>query len=87
MFVAIGSEPVKWTNLSDSIISLVDIFAHFTPHAFQKSIPLVSFFNSANETVEFLKSALNASDELSISLSRVPITPLYALKIIKEVHF
>ncbi|EFO26764.2 hypothetical protein LOAG_01727 [Loa loa] len=82
MYVAIGSEPIKWANLSNSIISLVDIFAHFTPHAFQKPIPLVSFFNSTKEAVGFFKSTLNINDELSVNLSHARITPLYALEII-----
>uniref|UniRef100_A0AAF5RWN1 ABC transporter domain-containing protein n=2 Tax=Wuchereria bancrofti TaxID=6293 RepID=A0AAF5RWN1_WUCBA len=87
MCVAIGTEPIKWANLSDSIISLVDIFAHFTPNVFQKPIPLVSFFNSTDETIEFFKSTLNISDELFVSLSHSQITPLHALKTIKEISF
>ncbi|EJW79433.1 hypothetical protein WUBG_09658 [Wuchereria bancrofti] len=81
------TEPIKWANLSDSIISLVDIFAHFTPNVFQKPIPLVSFFNSTDETIEFFKSTLNISDELFVSLSHSQITPLHALKTIKEISF
>uniref|UniRef100_A0A0R3RQ99 ABC transporter domain-containing protein n=1 Tax=Elaeophora elaphi TaxID=1147741 RepID=A0A0R3RQ99_9BILA len=84
IYVAIGSEPVKWANLSDSLIKLVNIFAYFTPHAFQKPIPMISFFNSTDDTFQFFKSALNTSDELSASLSNARITPLYALEIIKE---
>ncbi|CAG9529673.1 unnamed protein product [Cercopithifilaria johnstoni] len=85
IYVAIGSEPIKWANLSDSIISLIDIFAHFTSHAFQKPIPLVAFFNSADDAVKFFKSTLNTSDELSVNLSLVQITPFYVLEIIKEI--
>lgn len=85
MYAAIGSESVKWTNLSDSIISLINIFAHFTPHAFQKPIPLVAFFNSTDDAVKIFKSILNSTDELSVSLSHAQVTPLYALEIIKEV--
>ncbi|KAL3998178.1 hypothetical protein ACH3XW_13980 [Acanthocheilonema viteae] len=84
MFVAIGSEPLKWFNLSDSIISFINIFAHFTPYAFDQPIPLIAFFNSTDDAIKFFKSTLNSSDELSVSLSNVRITPLYALEIIKE---
>ncbi|VBB25568.1 unnamed protein product [Acanthocheilonema viteae] len=86
MFVAIGSEPLKWFNLSDSIISFINIFAHFTPYAFDQPIPLIAFFNSTDDAIKFFKSTLNSSDELSVSLSNVRITPLYALEIIKEIN-
>ncbi|VDK64160.1 unnamed protein product [Onchocerca ochengi] len=84
MYAAMGSEPVKWNNLWDSFIWLINLFAHFTPQTFQKPIPFDLFFNSTDDAAKFFKSILNSSDDLSTSLDYIQISPLDALEIIRE---
>ncbi|KAM3720275.1 Phospholipid-transporting ATPase ABCA1 [Dirofilaria immitis] len=84
MYAAIGSEPIKWNNIWDSIIWLIDLFAHFTPQTFQKPIPFHLFFNSTDDATEFFNSILNPDNDLSTSLNYIQIDPLDAIEIIKE---
>ncbi|VDO36003.1 unnamed protein product [Onchocerca flexuosa] len=84
MYATIGSEPVKWNNIWDSVIWLIDLFAHFTPQTFEKPIPFDLFFNSTDDAVKFFKSILNSSEDLSNSLNYIQISPLDAIEIIRE---
>lgn len=85
VYVAIGSEPIKWADRSDSIISLIDVFADLKSNAFHKPIPIFSFFNSIDKSVEFFKSTFHINHKLAIELSQIQYTPLHILQMIKQV--
>lgn len=87
LLAVMGSEPAKWRQLSDAIIKLVNTFAHLSPEAFQKPIPLHIFFNSSNDAALFFKSVANVDDELANNLTLSSISPQYVVQAIAEVRF